>query len=626
MSSPITPNSLRILALIGLAAAVPNRAAAQGGSRPILGNSLATAPAATPATFYAIQVTVLGPASARVDWGNFLANPKASTGTPVDNYQVWRSDLPGGPIAKVSATTMTWTDGSLRDARTYTYYVTANPAPQTTQRLTGPGTVQGQTAQVTNNNPLPLGTSNAVTVTTPSLQPPTGLTATVSASAPSTVKLSWTPAAYAQSYIVWRNGQVIGRYSGATSDVPPVPGWYDYQVASALPEQGYESVSARTPAVSAHTGPLTVLIVGGSLMWGEGLADANKIATAVGGLVQGITGQPPTIVNLAHAGAYVAPPSTDSPALAAQREAMAPLAGEVPSPYPTVRYQLLTAGPARVAPANVDLVLLEGCIHDVGFRTLLDPKTTDADLSNISLASCTAAASLIDQAQSAYPRARIFIVGYPVLISPQTDRASLNALATLSGVAAKDIETLIGVSLAPLAGVPPDPLLTTVAIVAGAAVNAAKTADSLKYLELAKRHAEIFAAEYEAVMQAKLKQQALAAQQKALLDQKAGKPADPLGSTTVMRVPAPFDPSNSYAAPNSYLWQVPTTQGHDDVFTQRQALCDVQAATRGMAGLGECLEASAGFPNRGGAAAIVNAMMPQLSKLVLAWKNAYAPK
>jgi hypothetical protein len=84
---------------------------------------------------------------------------------PVDNYQVWRTDLPGAAIAKVPSSQLTYSDNNLHAGQNYTYYITANPAPQVTQRLTGPGTVQGQTSSVTNSNPAPIATSNSVTIT-----------------------------------------------------------------------------------------------------------------------------------------------------------------------------------------------------------------------------------------------------------------------------------------------------------------------------------------------------------------------------------------------------------------------------------------------------------------------------
>ena len=306
---------IRMLALVVTGMALTSRARGQVVGRPILGNPVApqqTTPP-IPATFYAIQVTVLNPVSARVDWGDFNANPKAGATLPLDNYQVFRSDLPGQPIAKLPATARTFTDQALHQGQTYTYYITANPAPQVTQRLTGPGTVQGQTAQVTNNNPLPLGTSNLVAVTLPVLQPPTGVTAKVSASAPNTIALSWMPAAYAHTYQVWRNGQLLGRFAADAADVPGSPGWYDYTVQSVLPQPGADLVSAATPSVSGHLGPFTVVIVGGSFVWGEGLTDESKIESAAAFFATTTTLLRPVIVNLSHAGAFVNPPSSDPP-------------------------------------------------------------------------------------------------------------------------------------------------------------------------------------------------------------------------------------------------------------------------------------------------------------------------
>jgi hypothetical protein len=291
-----------------------------------------------------------------------------------------------------------------------------------------------------------------------------------------------------------------------------------------------------------------------------------------------------------------------------------------------VTQQLVTAAPKSINPSNVDLVLMEGCLHDVGFKTLLDPNTAVSDLSARTLSSCANAASLAFTAEKTYPRAKVFILSYPVLVSSQTDAALLNALATLSGVAAKDIEIITGATLAPLAGIPVDPLLTTVALIAGGVADASKAGNAMAEQQLASQHALAFYNLYMSVLDKKVQLERQLVLNQEVADKVAGKPAPPLGYMRLAIIGVPSDASNGYAAPNSYLWPVPTTSSHDDAFAQRQAACDAVAAMRGIIGLGECLEASAGFPNRYGAAAIVTALTPSLTGLLQAWKNAYGPK
>ena len=227
------------------------------------------------------------------------------------------------------------------------------------------------------------------------------------------------------------------------------------------------------------------------------------------------------------------------------------------------------------------------------------------------------------QATTTYPRAKIFVLSHPPLITPQSDVALTDALATVAGVSARAIEDLVGASLLPLAGVPPDPLLTGVAIIAGAVAHNAGHPEA--YLQVASRHSALVHADEIAMIDAIVEQANVAAAKRAVLDRTLGR-QNPLGYVTIVRLSIPFDDKTGYAAPNSYLWPVPTTQSHDDMFSQRQALCDAQVPLRGIAGLGDCLTAAAGFPNHDGANAIQSVLKMPLINLLSAWKNAYAPK
>jgi len=264
----------------------------------------------TPATFFSIQVTPLNGTSARVDWGSYTGNPKAGTSAPVDNYQVWRADTPGAPIAKVPSSQFTYSDNALLAGHSYTYYITANPAPQTTQRLTGVGTVSGQTTSVTNSNPAPIATSNSVTITTPAptqasnpTTPPASpasikTTVIPSANGVGQIKIDWPAVSTATSYKVYRNlvypdaapNEQTFAVTNATSYTDTsaplfIAAVYSVTALNSLGESPRQNAPA-TRAVATpdapvwgfadtHTHPFVDRAFGGKLFWGRAFGPMN---------------------------------------------------------------------------------------------------------------------------------------------------------------------------------------------------------------------------------------------------------------------------------------------------------------------------------------------------------------
>ncbi len=293
-------------------AGVLGPAAAVGSAPTIAGQLTQATQAATPASFFSIQATALSPGSVRVDWGAYAGNPKAGASTlPVDNYQVWRTDASGAPLAKLPSSQVTYTDNSPQGGQSYTYYITANPSPQVTQRITGPGTVQGQTSSVTNSNPAPIATSNSVTVTTPAPTPvsttPTGPPATPawikttvipSANGVGQIKVDWSAASTATGYHVYRNliypdaapneqaFTVSGTNSYTDTSAPLfIAAVYSVTAVNSLGESARQDAPA-TRAVATpdapvwgfadtHTHPFVDRAFGGKLFWGRAFGPMN---------------------------------------------------------------------------------------------------------------------------------------------------------------------------------------------------------------------------------------------------------------------------------------------------------------------------------------------------------------
>jgi microsomal dipeptidase-like Zn-dependent dipeptidase len=301
-------------------AVVGTRATATGPMSTRPSQIIQAAPVTTPASFFAIQVTALGPSSARLDWGSYAGNPKAGTSTmPVDNYQVWRTDLPGAAIAKVPSSQLTYSDNNLHAGQNYTYYITANPAPQVTQRLTGPGTVQGQTSSVTNSNPAPIATSNSVTLTLtgqtantntatgPPATPPSIKTTVIpSVNGVGQIKVDWTAVGGATSYKIYRNlvypdaapneqtFTVSGTNTSYTDGSAPlfIAALYSVTAVNSLGESARRNATAtRALATSdapvwgfadTHTHPFVDRAFGGKLFWGRPFGNLNTALSDCG--------------------------------------------------------------------------------------------------------------------------------------------------------------------------------------------------------------------------------------------------------------------------------------------------------------------------------------------------------
>jgi len=245
-----------------------------------------------------------------VNWGSYAGNPKAGTTAQVDNYQVWRTDTAGAPIAKVPSSQLTYSDAGLLPGHSYTYYITANPAPQVTQRITGIGTVSGQAAIVTNANPAPIATSNSVTITTPApaqvsspTSPPASpasvkTTVIPSANGVGQIQVDWPAVSTATSYKIYRNltypdaapnEQVFTVSSGTsyTDTTAPlfIAAAYSVTAVNSLGESARRNATA-TRAVATpdapvwgfadtHTHPFVDRAFGGMLFWGRAFGAMN---------------------------------------------------------------------------------------------------------------------------------------------------------------------------------------------------------------------------------------------------------------------------------------------------------------------------------------------------------------
>lgn len=295
-----------------------------------------------------------------------------------------------------------------------------------------------------------------------------------------------------------------------------------------------------------------VLVVGDSVLWGQGLVEDEKIHTLVGTVLserEGNVAVYPTV--LAHSGAIVG---------RAGRSGSPAADGEVPWDYPTILDQ--TAVAVR-DPSTIDVILLNGGINDIGVDSILDPSGDIPTLARTIDAACyTAMVPVLVRLLNTFDNCLILVFGYYQIVSS----------ASRTGILPKLLEAL-GLSSWPV--LPADALE---AIISRSRLFAQRSASAL---EAAVDTANSIG-----------------------------------GSTRVAFVPSPIEEENAVLAPRSMLWGIDESGQPEDVKVagRRRTACAAAYGGSSLLRL-RCEYASIGHPTPEGAqqiaaagAAVLNAL------------------
>lgn len=145
----------------------------------------------------------------------------------------------------------------------------------------------------------------------------------------------------------------------------------------------------------------TVLVLGDSVTWGQGLADQHKMSSVVAAAMGA------QVEMLAHSGAVLGHDGQPCRGDAAF--------GEVPTACPNIQEQL---GRVVTAPSDIPLVIVNGGINDIGVQTILNPFTSSADLATEIDHYCHVRMSaLLDQVLAQFPAARVAVLTYYPILS-----------------------------------------------------------------------------------------------------------------------------------------------------------------------------------------------------------------
>jgi lysophospholipase L1-like esterase len=294
------------------------------------------------------------------------------------------------------------------------------------------------------------------------------------------------------------------------------------------------------------------LFLGDSVVWGQGLTDAEKFSSQVVAWInQYHPAQNAYKTVVAHSGAVIGVGAT------VQKPAVD---GEVPDAYPTILQQC-SQTPGN--PNDVNLVVVNGGINDIGVQYIFNPLTDQQELADTIKRFChddLVTVLLQVAAKFANPNTSILVTGYYPVLSTQSDPLKIPALLPL-----------FGVSIAALP-FPNDPIAKIVS-------------NSLLFWQ----------------------------QSKAAMSQAVADVNQQLGVNRLEFVAPGISEANSAFAPTPWVFAVNANLSpQDDVIATRQAACILDEPDPLQREF--CFRASAGHPNRWGAQAFFNALYPVLQR------------
>ncbi len=170
--------------------------------------------------------------------------------------------------------------------------------------------------------------------------------------------------------------------------------------------------------------PLQMLVIGDSIMWGQGLREDEKFSSRVKCWLQQKTEREVRLHMEAHSGAVISGAASAKPLFTS-------INGEVNMTSPTINDQLDHAvqfyQQNQTSPA---LILMNGCINDVGVKNLLAASTPLEDLREQARLNCgEKMLRLLGRVREGFPNAQVIVTGYYPIVSPQTaDNAFLRLL------------------------------------------------------------------------------------------------------------------------------------------------------------------------------------------------------
>jgi hypothetical protein len=176
-------------------------------------------------------------------------------------------------------------------------------------------------------------------------------------------------------------------------------------------------LTATPPAASTSGRPFGILAFGTSIMWGDGLLQPHTMRYQIADWVSASTRRPVQLTTFAHSAALLGSPEQTSAApLPVTAEP-----GDLNNAMPTVDQQIACAA-ATPTLASAELILVEGCINDIGAERIAYPWTESGPLITDTDEFCGKEHMGIElkRIASTFHQATVVVVGYYPLISSRS--------------------------------------------------------------------------------------------------------------------------------------------------------------------------------------------------------------
>lgn len=332
----------------------------------------------------------------------------------------------------------------------------------------------------------------------------------------------------------------------------------------------------------AQERPFEMLVLGDSVMWGQGLKEEEKFYTKVKEALEGeIVCRRVSLRVLAHSEATILPKHKFCPD--------AP--GEVPARRPTINAEIELAvrdyAGAGVPRESVGLVVVDGGINDVRVARIINFLTPDDRIVSLARKFCgEAMRDMLDTILRTFPNAVVVVPGYFPILSEQTDPNTVRDLiAAFFGL--DEGAKLMRRAEAEMVRRGPDWFLKRLA-----ALSTLWYRESDKNLQRAVNEANA-------------------------ADAKRRTGAAPNGGRPRAHfAPIAFTPDESYGAPNAALWKIVGSapgggfRSDDQMFDARQPQC--AEYERDPVRLLVCKAAGAGHPNLRGEAKYTESILARV--------------
>jgi hypothetical protein len=179
--------------------------------------------------------------------------------------------------------------------------------------------------------------------------------------------------------------------------------------------------------------PVTVLAFGTSLMWGDGLKQPDTFRYKVADWVAAQAGRPVQLTTYAHSAALLSPPAPGSSIPANP----APSIGDLNNALPTVDAQIECAANSDSL-RHADLVLMEGCINEVGAEAIAYPWTQTDELRENTNRYCgDPFFAELQKIHQYFPTAIVVVAGYYPLVSARSSAFGFSGTRRLASRATK---------------------------------------------------------------------------------------------------------------------------------------------------------------------------------------------